>query len=59
VSPRDLAHAGPDVTAALDRLQAVFGPVQVLEVCAHAPDPAQASQPAVVQGCLGFGQEAT
>jgi hypothetical protein len=53
------AHAGPDVAAALDRLRAVFGPVEVLAVCAHAPDLDPAPQPALVQGRLGFGQEAS
>jgi hypothetical protein len=57
MSPRDLAYAGPDVTAALDRLQAVFGPVEVLEVRAHAPDPGQPPRAALVQGCLGLDQE--
>jgi hypothetical protein len=52
-------HAGPDVAAALDRLRAVFGPVQVLAVCAHAPDAGQPAPPALVQGCLGFDQEAS
>jgi hypothetical protein len=55
VTAPDPAHAGPDVTAALDRLRAVFGPVQVLEVSPHDPD--QAPQPALVQGRLGFDQE--
>jgi hypothetical protein len=50
---------GPDVAAALARVRAVFGSVQVLEVRAHAPDPDQAPQPALVQGRLGFDQEAT
>jgi hypothetical protein len=48
---------GPDLAAALDRVRTVFGPVEVLAVCAHDPDPAQAPQPALVQGRLGFGQE--
>jgi hypothetical protein len=57
VSGPDPAHAGPDVAAALDRVRAVFGPVQVLEVCAHDPAPGQAPQPVLVQGRLGFDQE--
>jgi hypothetical protein len=57
VTAPDPAHAGPDVAAALDRVRAVFGPVEVLEVCAHAPDPAQAAHPALVQGRLGLDQE--
>jgi hypothetical protein len=48
---------GPDVAAALARVRAVFGPVEVLEVCAHAPDPGQAPPAAPVQGCLGLDQE--
>jgi hypothetical protein len=51
------AHPGPDVAAALDRVRAVFGPVQVLEIRAHPPDPDPAAQPALVQGRLGFDQE--
>jgi hypothetical protein len=57
VTAPDPAHAGPDVAAALDCLRAVFGPVQVLAVCPHAPDPDQAPQPALVQGRLRFDQE--
>jgi hypothetical protein len=59
VSGPDLApsHAGPDVAAALERVRAVFGPVQVLEVRAHDPDPGPAPQPALVQGRLGLDQE--
>jgi hypothetical protein len=49
---------GPDLAAALDRLRAVFGPVQVLAVCAHAPDAGQPAQPALVQGRLALDQEA-
>jgi hypothetical protein len=47
------------VAAALDRLRSVFGPVQVLAVCAHAPDPDQPLQPALVQGRLALDQEAS
>jgi hypothetical protein len=53
----DPAHAGPDVTAALEQVRVVFGPVQVLVVCAHAPGPDQVPQPALVQGRLDFDQE--
>jgi hypothetical protein len=65
VSPRDPAEAhasvppGPDVAAALARVRAVFGPVQVLAVRAHDPDPGPAAQPALVQGRLGLDQEAS
>jgi hypothetical protein len=53
----DPTHASADVAAALERVQAVFGPVQVLAVCPHAAAPDQAPQVALVQGCLGFDQE--
>jgi hypothetical protein len=57
VTAPDPASAGPDVAAALARLWAVFGPVQVLEVCAHNSGLDQAPQPALDQGRLGFDQE--
>jgi hypothetical protein len=59
VTAPDPAHAGPDVAAALDRVRAAFGPVQVLEVRAHATDPGPAPQPGLVQGCLALDQEAS
>ena len=48
---------GADLAAALARLRAGFGPVEVIEVRAHAPDPGQAHGP--VQGRLVPDQEAT
>jgi hypothetical protein len=48
---------GPDVAAALARLRAAFGPVEVIEVRAHQPQPGQAPEAAPAQGRLP-GQEA-
>jgi hypothetical protein len=48
---------GPDLTAALARLRAGFGPVKVLSVRAHAPDPGQAPEAGPVQ-CRLPAQEA-
>jgi len=47
---------GPDLAAALTCLRAAFGPVEVIEVRAHAPDPGQAPEAGPVQGRLP-GQE--
>jgi hypothetical protein len=57
VTTPDRTHAGADVAAALDRLRAVFGPVQILAVRAHDPAGGQPAPPAMVQGRLGFDQE--
>jgi hypothetical protein len=55
-----LAAVDGDQAAALDRLRAAVGPVEVLAVRAHDPQPAQppTSKPGPVQGRL-LDQEAT
>jgi hypothetical protein len=49
-----LASVDADQAAALDRLRAAFGPVEVLAVCAPDPDPDAGPEraPGLVQGCL-------
>jgi hypothetical protein len=46
------APVGPDLATALARLRAVFGPVEVVEVRAHQPQPGQAPEAAPAQGRL-------
>jgi len=46
------APVGPDVAAALARVRAAFGPVEVIAVRAHAPEPDPAPEAGPVQGRL-------
>jgi hypothetical protein len=50
--------ADPDLAAALAGMRAAFGPVEILAVHAHQPDPDQPQHhPGVVQGRLALDRD--